>query len=58
MEKRKSVSSNRRMHPSEDVGKKRRREAAFASLSSGRHKAELEDDADGDGDGDRDGPRS
>ena len=47
MENCKSVSSNRRMHPSEDVGNKRRRDASFASLSSGRHKVELEDDTDG-----------
>lgn len=41
----KSVSSNNRIHPYEDVGNNCRRDAVLASPSSWRLKVELKDDA-------------
>lgn len=40
------VSSNKRMHPLEDVGNNRRRDDASACSSSGRHTSELYDETD------------
>ncbi|KAJ6729448.1 hypothetical protein OIU85_020372 [Salix viminalis] len=47
LQKRKSVPSNNRARPSEEVGRKRSRDAALTPPSSGMHGVEINDDNDG-----------